>query len=86
MNFNERISPGALLDSSKAAVMLSGMVPSDGRDPDDLRRRLLAGRYAEVRMLYYPGRDVVRWIDQCRDLVGRTPELRGSGLQVQSFA
>jgi hypothetical protein len=28
--------------------MLSGMVPSDGSDPEDLRRRLLAGRYAEV--------------------------------------
>lgn len=84
--FNERISPGVLLDSSKAALMLSGMVPSDGSDPDDLRRRLLSGRYAEVRMLYYLGKDVVRWIDQCQDLVGRTPELRGSDLQPQSFA
>jgi hypothetical protein len=84
--FNERISPGALLESSKAALMLSGMVPSDGSDPDDLRRRLLAGRYAEVRMLYYLGKDVLRWIDQCQDLVERTPELRGSDLRVQSFA
>jgi hypothetical protein len=84
--FNERIPPGALLESSKAALMLSGMVPSDGSDPDDLRRRLLAGRYAEVRMLYYLGKDVLRWIDQCRDLVERTPELCGSDLQAQSFA
>jgi len=84
--FNERIPPGALLESSKAALMLSGMVPSDGSDPDDLRRRLLAGRYAEVRMLYYLGKDVLRWIDQCQDLVERRPELRDSDLRVQSFA
>jgi hypothetical protein len=84
--FNERISPGALLESSKAALMLSGMVPSDGSDPDDLRRSLLAGRYAEVRMLYYLGKDVLRWICQCQDLVERTPELRDSDLRVQSFA
>jgi hypothetical protein len=62
--FNERISPAALLESSKAALMLSGMVPSDGSDPDVLRRSVLAGRYAEVRLLCYLGKDVVRWIDQ----------------------
>ena len=84
--FNERIPPGTLLESSKAALMLSGMVPSNGSDPEDLRRRLLAGRYAEVRMLYYLGKDVLRWIDQCQDLIDRTPELRGNGLEPQSFA
>jgi len=84
--FNERIPPSTLLESSKAAMMLSGMVPNDGSDPEDLRRRLLAGRYAEVRMLYYLGKDVLRWIDQCQDLVERTGELRGGDLRVQSFA
>jgi hypothetical protein len=84
--FNERIPPSALLESSKAALMLSGMVPSDGSDPEDLRRRLLAGRYAEVRMLYYLGKDVLRWIEQCQDLADRTPELRTNNLEPQSFA
>jgi hypothetical protein len=84
--FNERLSSGTLLESSKAALMLSGMLPSDGSDSDDLRRRLVAGRYAEVRMLYYLGKDVLRWIDQCQDLVERTPELGGNDLQAQSFA
>jgi hypothetical protein len=84
--FNERIPPSTLLESSKAALMLSGMVPNDGSDPDDLRRRLLAGRYAEVRMLYYLGKDVVRWIEQCLDLADRTPELHGGDLRPQSFA
>jgi hypothetical protein len=54
--FNERIPPSTLLDSSKAALMLSGLVPRDGTDPEDLRRRMLSGRYAEVRMLFSWGR------------------------------
>ena len=59
--------------------MLSGMVPSDGSDPDDLL--LLTGRYAEERLLYYLGKDLLRLIDHCQDLVDRTPELRGNGLE-----
>jgi hypothetical protein len=85
--FNERIPPSTLLDSSKAALMLSGLVPNDGTDPDDLKRRLLSGRYAEVRMLFFLGKDVLRWVDQCQDLVERTPELRETGdFRAQSFA
>ena len=85
--FNERIPPSTLLDSSKAALMLSGLVPNDGSDPEDLKHRLLAGRYAEVRMLFFLGKDVLRWVDQCQDLVERTPELRESGeVRPQSFA
>jgi hypothetical protein len=85
--FNERIPPSTLLDSSKAALMLSGLVPNDGTDPEDLRRRMLAGRYAEVRMLFFLGKDVLRWVDQCQDLVKRTPQLHETGdLRAQSFA
>jgi hypothetical protein len=85
--FNERIPPSTLLDSSKAALMLSGLVPNDGTDPDDLKRRLLSGRYAEVRMLFFLGKDVLRWVDQCQDVVERTSELREAGdLRAQSFA
>ncbi len=84
--FNERVAPATLLESSKAALMLAGMLPDDGADPDDLRRRLLAGRYAEVRMLYFLGKDVLRWIDQCQEFVGRTSELQGVDIRTQSFA
>jgi hypothetical protein len=41
-----------LLENSKAALMLSGMIPSDGADPDDLKRHLVCGRYSELRMLF----------------------------------
>ena len=63
--FNERVPPAALLENSKAALMLSGLIPADGTEPDELRRRLLSGRYSEVRMLFFLGKDVFRWIEQC---------------------
>src|ERR1022692_4377837 len=44
--FNERIPPSTLLDNSKAALMLSGLIPSDGTAPEALQKRLLCGRYA----------------------------------------
>src|SRR5260370_22188536 len=62
--FNERIAPSTLLESSKAALMLSGLMPNEGANPDELKRRLLNGRYAEMRMLFFLGKDVSRWIDQ----------------------
>ena len=84
--FNERVPPSALVENSKAALMLSGLIPSDGSDQEDLKRRLLAGRYSEIRMLYYLGKDVFRWIDQCVEWGQRTPELSGAEIRPQSFA
>jgi hypothetical protein len=84
--FNERVSPAALLENSKAALMLSGLIPSDGSDEDDLKRRLLAGKYCELRMLFYLGKDVFRWLDQCVDWAERNPELEKLGIARQSFA
>ena len=84
--FNERVPPSALLENSKAALMLSGLIPSDGSDQEDLKRRLLAGRYAEIRMLYYLGKDILRWIEQCVEWGQRVPELSGAEVRPQSFA
>jgi hypothetical protein len=85
--FNERIPPSALLENSKAALMLSGMIPGDGTDPADLKRRLMRGRYSEMRMLFFLGKDVMRWMDQCMEWAERVPELAGAGdLCAQSFA
>ena len=84
--FNERVPPSALLENSKAALMLSGLIPSDGSDQEDLERRLLAGRYAEIRMLYFLGKDVLRWIEQCVEWGQRVPELSGAEIRPQSFA
>ncbi|HXK03348.1 MAG TPA: hypothetical protein VMS37_13155 [Verrucomicrobiae bacterium] len=85
--FNERVSPSALLDNSKAALMLAGLIPTDGSDADELKRRLLGGRYSELRMLFFLGKDVLRWIDQCADWAERIPELAAAGeVRRQSFA
>src|SRR5260370_39229422 len=84
--FNERIAPSTLLESSKAALMLSGLMPNEGANPDELKRRLLRGRYAEMRMLFFLGKAVFRWIDQCVVWAERVAELGGMEIRRQSFA
>jgi hypothetical protein len=84
--FNERVPPSTLLESSKAALMLSGLMPGDGSDPDELKRRLLGGRYAEVRMLFFLGKDVARWVEQCQEFVEHTEDLQNLDIRLQSFA
>jgi hypothetical protein len=84
--FNEHIPPSVLLDNSKAALMLSGLIPNDGTDPEELGRRILAGRYGEIRMLFFLGKDVRRWVDQCMDWVARVPEFAGQEWRAQTFA
>jgi hypothetical protein len=84
--FNEHVSPGTLLENSKAALMLSGLIPSEGIDREELKRRLLTGRHSEIRMLYFLGKDVFRWIGQCMEMAERTPGLESTGVKRQSFA
>jgi hypothetical protein len=84
--FNERVPPTALLENSKAALMLSGLIPDDGTDREDLKRRLLSGRYAEIRMLFFLGKDLLRWLDQCSEWALRNPDLESADVQRQSFA
>jgi len=84
--FNEQIAPSSLLESSKAALMLSGLIPSEGAEPEVLKRRLLFGRYSELRMLFFLGKDVFRWIEQCREWAERIPELASLEIRPQSFA
>ena len=84
--FNEHLPPAALLENSKAALMLAGLIPDDGTDPEALQRRLLSGRYGEVRMLFFLGKDVFRWIAQCLEWAAREPLPGFADLQGQSFA
>ena len=84
--FNEHVPPAALLENSRAALMLSGLIPSDGADRDDLKVRLLSGRYSEMRMLFFLGKDVFRWLDQCVEWAARIPQFRAEEIFPQSFA
>ena len=84
--FNEHVPPAVLLENSRAALALSGLIANDDNDPETLRRRVLAGRYAETRMLFFLGKDLLRWIEQCTECVARIRELNGARLRPQSFA
>lgn len=84
--FADAQGPSKVAESSRASLMLQGLLPNGDNRPADLDRALLEGRYQEVRMLFYVGRDLVRWIEQCMEFVNRHEELRGCGIKPQSFA
>lgn len=84
--FSDASSPQKLAQSSRASLMLQGLLPNDSFDIEQLQNTLLEGRYCEVRMLYYVGKDLVRWIEQCTDLVNREPSLRVAAVNWQSFS
>ena len=84
--FADPSGPGKLVESSRASLMLQGLLPSGAQTQSDLDRAVLEGRYCEIRMLYYVGRDLVRWLEQCVEYVERQPEFRHSNIRTQSFA
>jgi hypothetical protein len=68
-----------LVEGSLAALALEGLAESSDEE-SVLRRRMLAGRYQEVRMLLFLGKDLFRWMQQCVEHVG------GARIVEQSFA
>jgi hypothetical protein len=84
--FADSGGPDKLVESSRANLMLQGLLPTGERSSDDLQHALLDGRFCEIRMLFYVGKDLTRWIDQCLEHVERNPQLRDSGIRYQSFA
>jgi hypothetical protein len=75
-----------LEESQRASLMMQGLLPSGERSEDDLDRALLDGRFSEILMLFYVGKDLARWIEQCLEFIARRPDLRDSGILYQSFA
>jgi hypothetical protein len=84
--FADAGGPDKLVESSRASLMLQGLLPSGERSTDDLDKSLLEGRYCEIRMLFYVGKDLIRWIEQSLEHVERQPSFRDSGIKFQSFA
>jgi hypothetical protein len=84
--FADASGPGKLVDASRASLTLNGVIPSEAETPGRLDERLLAGRYCEISMLFYLGKDLQRWVTQCMDFVERTPELQDTGVRPGSFA
>ncbi|HOQ44912.1 MAG TPA: hypothetical protein PLA43_08980 [Bryobacteraceae bacterium] len=76
--------PSKLADASRASLILQGLLPAD--DPaEELERRLLEGRYCEISMLFYLGKDLLRWTHQCVDSLARSGEA-SEGIMAESFA
>ena len=84
--FADAAGPDKLVESSRASLMLQGLLPTGERTTDELDKSLLEGRYCEIRMLFYVGKDLVRWIEQSLEHVERHPGYRDSGIKFQSFA
>jgi hypothetical protein len=84
--FADASGPDKLVESSRASLMLQGLLPSGERATEDLDKALLEGRYQEIRMLFYVGKDVMRWIEQCVEHVEHQPEFRALGIRSQSFS
>jgi hypothetical protein len=58
----------------------------DGFDRETLQQRVIDGRVCEVRMLYYVGLDLNRWLDQCTEVAAHEADLKAIGLSKSSFA
>ena len=58
--FADATGPDKLVESSRASLMLQGLLPSSGQSQDELDRALLDGRFCEIRMLFYVGKDLTR--------------------------
>jgi hypothetical protein len=84
--FADSAGPDKLVESSRASLMIQGLLPSGERSAEELDRSLLSGRYCEIRMLFYVGKDLVRWIEQCLEHAVRQPELADGQLSYPSFA
>ena len=84
--FAEAAGPDKLVESSRASLMLQGLLPSGQMTREELDRKLLDGRFCEIRMLFYVGKDLLRWIEQCLESVERDEELKRGGFGYQAFA
>jgi len=84
--FAQERGPDTLLQGSRAQLILKGFLPGGDSGRDELERLVLAGRYQEIRMLFFLGKDILRWMEQCADFARRNQELADRGIREQSFS
>ncbi len=83
--FADANGPGKLVDASRADLMLHGVIPADTDGPGRLEERLLSGRYCELSMLFYLGKDLLRWVTQCVEFAERCSEFQQTPVRPESF-
>ena len=75
-----------LMESSRASLALQGFLPREDVSRHDLDQQLIRGRYAEVRMLYYIGKDITRWMEQCVECAQASGLFTGRAIGPETFA
>jgi hypothetical protein len=83
--FADPTGPERLVESSRAQLMMQGLLPCGELSPEELQKRFLSGRFCEIRMLYFVGKDLERWIEQCVEMADRDDDLRSAGAAAGSF-
>ena len=73
-----------LLEGSRASLALEGLLDSP-EEVSVLRQRMLMGRYQEIRMLVFLGKDIFRWLEQCVESL-KVNDGEVSRVTAQSFA
>jgi hypothetical protein len=74
------------MDSSRASLALQGFLPAGENSQEELDERLVRGRYAELRMLFYIGKDLMRWSEQCAETVILAGRFGGAPITRETFA
>jgi hypothetical protein len=80
--FTEAAATVRMLENARLSLEMM----RDGKEARELEDQVLEGRFTELRMLFYVGKDVCRWLDQCVDNCSRAVEIGGLELPAQSFA
>lgn len=75
-----------LMESSRASLALQGFLPREEITQHDLDQQLLRGRYAELRMLFYIGKDITRWTEQCAETAAAATVFQGRRIRIETFA
>jgi hypothetical protein len=83
--FTDPIGQEKLLESSRAHLVVQGFLPLGDETVEEVRERLIEGRLYEIRMLYYLGKDLERWVGQCAEVSRRESGFRDTGLSPLSF-
>lgn len=84
--FTDHAGASKLVENSRSNLALHGLAPSNGVSEEELANRVSEARITEMRMLFYVGKDLFRWIGQCMDVAARAPEWQNRRLREQSFA
>ncbi|MCS6951743.1 MAG: hypothetical protein RMK57_04330 [Bryobacterales bacterium] len=85
--FSDAAGPELVAEAARCSLILQGVLDNEeGFSWEELHRRVLHGRYYEIKMLCYLGKDLARWADQCVEVADRDERLHSTGLRSESFA